>query len=323
LHKNTLKIVQITVAICLLVALIYHAGLLTEEGQTRLLTTFTGANLRVLFFAVCLGVIINMASAFKWWMLLKSRAVAVGYWRIFCYYLVGQFYNQVLPTSVGGDVVRSYELGKYTGNKAEALASVFVERYTGVLVLLLVAGLAVLIQLSRFNNAFIIASLVAFSIGLGLIAWLIFDLRVYLWIKQQVLARLPSMESVFDKIDKLLDSIADYRQNPLAIFVAFANSFVFYFLAVINVYVTALVFQADVSFADMLIATPIIMLLMNLPISLGNLFLMEASYTGILAIMGYSPALGLSVAVTMRLKSLFDGMLGGVLHPFFVTKRHQ
>ena len=130
-------------------------------------------------------------------------------------------------------------------------------------------------------------------------------------------------QTVFEKIDKLLDSIADYRHNPMAILVAFANSFVFYFLAVINVYVTALVFQADVSFADMLIATPIIMLLMNLPISLGNLFLMEASYTGILAMMGYSPALGLSVAVTMRLKSLFDGMLGGVLHPFFVTKRHQ
>ena len=90
-----------------------------------------------------------------------------------------------------------------------------------------------------------------------------------------------------------------------------------------NVYVTALVFDTNVAFLAMLIAIPIIMLLMNLPISLGNLFLMEASYTGIFALMGYEPALGLSVALTMRMKSLFDGLLGGVLHPFFVTKRYQ
>lgn len=303
--------------------LVHQAGLFTESGRKLLWDTLAGADLKLLALSVFVGVLINMVSAYKWWLLIRSQQIMAGYWRTFSYYLVGQFYNQVLPTSVGGDVVRSYELGKFSKRQADSLASVFVERYTGVLVLLLLAGAAVLAQLSRFNSIYIIVSLSAFSIGLALIAWLVIDLRAYHRIRQLLVGLVPKTERLLLKVDKLLDSILAYRKTRSAIAIAFANSFLFYLVAVINVYVTASVFQSDVSFIDILVATPIIMLLMNLPISFGNLFLMEASYTGILALMGYSPALGLSVAFTMRLKSLFDGLMGGVLHPFFVTQKHE
>ncbi len=323
MNKSVIKLLQIVVAFALLSLLVYQTGLFTEEGRAKLLDTLAGANLVMLLLCVLVGVLINMVSAFKWWMLTRSQQIGAGYWRIFSYYLVGQFYNQVLPTSVGGDVVRSYELGKFSGRQADSLASVFVERYTGILVLLLIAGVAVLAQLSRFSSAYIFVSLAAFTIGLSAIAWLVFDLRAYHSVRSFFTRLQPKTEVLFLKLDKLLESIVAYRKSPKVLAVAFINSFLFYFMAVLNVYVTAMVFQVDVAFTDMLLATPIIMLLMNLPISLGNLFLMEASYTGILALMGYSPALGLSVAFTMRLKSLLDGLMGGVLHPFFVTQKHE
>ena len=323
MNKSFVKVAQVIVAIALLILLISQTGLLTPEGRRTLLETLSGADLKWLFISVLVGVLINMVSAFKWWMITNSRSLGAGYFRIFSYYLVGQFYNQVLPTSVGGDVVRSYELGRFSGRQADSLASVFVERYTGILVLLLIAGVAVLAQLSRFNSAYIFVSLVAFTVGLSLIAWLVFDLRAYGVVRNAVVNRFSKATAIFEKVDKLLESIASYRKTPKVIAAAFANSFLFYFVAVVNVWVTARVFQVDVSFADMVLATPVIMLLMNLPISIGNLFLMEASYTGILALMGYPPALGLSVAFTMRLKSLFDGLMGGVLHPFFVTQKHE
>lgn len=314
---------QICIAFALLGLLIYHAGLFSVAGRKTLLDTLANANPWMLMLSLLVSVLINMVSALKWWLLIRSQQIVAGYWRIFCYYVVGQFYNQVLPTSVGGDVVRSYELGRYSGRHADSLASVFVERYTGVLVLLLIAAAAVLAQLSRFDSVYIYLSLAAFSAGLAFIAWLVLDLRAYGWLRDLLTSKVSKLESLFLKIDKLLASISAYRQSKTALLVAFANSFLFYFVAVVNVYVTALVFQADVSFVDMLLATPVIMLLMNLPISLGNLVLMEASYTGVLALMGYSPALGLSVALTMRMKSLIDGIVGGALHPFFVTKKHE
>ena len=104
---------------------------------------------------------------------------------------------------------------------------------------------------------------------------------------------------------------------------AFVNSVFFYLAAVINVLITAMVFNVEVSFVDMLIATPIIMVIMNLPISFGNIGLMEFAYTNVFLLMGYGPELGLSVAVLMRLKSFVDGALGGILHPIFVTQKHE
>lgn len=326
-NKSTLKpqifkIIQILVTIGLLALVFYQVGLFSEQGRKGFIDLIKGADLAWLVLSILVGVLINMSSALKWYMLTRARGMAAGYWRIFSYYLIGQFYNLILPTSVGGDVVRSYELGKFSGKQADSLASVFVERYTGVLVLLLLSGVAVLSRLAVFNVDFVIVSLLAFTVILGFIAWMVFDTRLYQWFRSLLTQRFSLTEKLFTKIDKLLLSIDIYKRDRSAIIWAFINSFVFYFIAVINVYVTARVFQLEVDFVDMLVATPIIMLIMNIPLSVGNLGLMEFAYINVFQLMGYSPALGLSVAILMRLKSLFDGAMGGLLHPIFVTKQH-
>lgn len=301
----------------------YQVGLFNAAGREQFLQTLEGANLTFLWLSIGVGVLINMCSAFKWWMLVRSQGVMAGYWRIFAYYLVGQFYNLFLPTSVGGDVVRSYELGKFSGRQADSLASVFVERYTGVLTLLALSGFAVLSQLSRFSVDFVIVSLIVFAAGLGFIAWMLFDARLYNLCKTKFIAWFPFSVGLFDKLDKLLASIERFRSMPSSIAWAFANSLLFYIVAVLNVWVTALVFQWDVALLDIAIATPIIMLIMNIPLSIGNLGLMEFAYSSVFVLMGYSPALGLSVAILMRLKSLIDGAMGAALAPLFVTQKHE
>ncbi len=323
MNKRLFKLLQIVVTITLLGVVFYQAGLLSTEGQQRFIALLKNASLPLLILSVLVGVLINLVSAFKWFLLTQSQSLGAGYWRIFAYYLVGQFYNIFLPTSVGGDVVRSYELGKFSGRQADSLASVFVERYTGVLTLLLVAAAAVLSQLSRFNQGFVIVSLTMFALGLGLIGWLVIDKRPYNAVRAALLRKAPISAKVFAKLDTLVGSIDHYRAQPITIIVAFANSLLFYLVAALNVYVTALVFNADVRLVDMLIATPIIMLLMNIPLSLGNIGLMEFAYTSIFLAMGYGAELGAAVAILMRLKSLFDGALGGVLHPIFVTQKHE
>ena len=303
--------------------MLYLADLFSPAGRKLLLDTLRNADVALLVVAVLIGVVVNMVSALKWFMLTQAQNLGASYWRIFAYYLIGQFYNMFLPTSVGGDIVRSYELGKFSGRQADALASVFVERYTGVVTLLMVAGIAVLTQLSRFNQGFIIVTLVVFFLGLALIAWLIIDDRPYQSFRAMVQSSFAATEKVFTKLDKLLLSIVVYKNQPSTLVVAFVNSVVFYFFAVINVYITALVFSPEIVFLDILIATPIIMLIMNLPISIGNIGLMEVGYVTVLELMGYGAELGVAIMFLMRFKSIFDAALGGILHPNFVTKKHE
>lgn len=318
MSKSIIRLIQATLSVVLLVFVAWQAELFSPAGRGQFLALLADANLLFLTGAVAIGVVVNMSSSLKWWMLSRVRNLQAGYWRIFSYYLIGQFYNLFLPTSVGGDVVRSYQLGKHTGRQADAMASVFVERYTGILVLLLLSGLAVLSQLAVFSNTLVLVSLVFFSVALLLMAWMIFDPRVYNYSRDLCLRIAPVSGVVFTKLDKLLASIQIYKEHPSAIVWAFINSLVFYFLAVVNVYITARVFEFNVSFGDMLIATPIIMLVMNLPVSIGNVGLMEVGYQSVFVLFGYSPALGVAVALLMRLKSLVDGAMGGVLQAVFV-----
>ena len=319
MSNSLVKLIQILISITLLITVAWWVGLFTAEGQQQFVELIANADPLFLAASIAIGVVVNMSSSLKWWMLARARALNAGYWRVFSYYVVGQFYNLFLPTSVGGDVVRSYELGKFTGRQADALASVFVERYTGVLMLLALAGIAVLSQLSVFNTDYVWISLAFFTLVLGFIAWMIFDPRLYHWFRDRMIGLVPKTARLFAKLDRLLESVQVYGQHRSALFWAFVNSLVFYFLAVVNVYLTARVFAIDVEFWHMLAATPIIMLIMNFPFSLGNWGLMEAAYLGVFQLMGYPPSLGLSVALLMRVKSLIDGAMGGVLHPLFVT----
>src|SRR5262249_49915989 len=58
------------------------------------------------------------------------------------YYFIGMFWNLVLPTSVGGDVVRGWCLAGKTGRRGAAYLSVFADRLNGLCMLVALACLA-------------------------------------------------------------------------------------------------------------------------------------------------------------------------------------
>lgn len=73
-------------------------------------------------------------SAWKWGLILWRRGIRARLSVLVRLYFVGLFFNNLLPTAVGGDVVRGWALGKETGRMPEAAASVVSER--------LIAGVA-------------------------------------------------------------------------------------------------------------------------------------------------------------------------------------
>lgn len=83
-------------------------------------------------------------SSYRWQVLLRAHGIYVPVNRLFSFYLVGMFFNNFLPTSIGGDVVKGYDLYRHSGRGKEAITTVLLERYTG-LVALIIIGLAALL----------------------------------------------------------------------------------------------------------------------------------------------------------------------------------
>ena len=55
-------------------------------------------------------------------------------------YFIGAFFNNFLPTSIGGDFYKAYKLGSVISDHSKAFASTFMERFSGVLVLGILAS---------------------------------------------------------------------------------------------------------------------------------------------------------------------------------------
>jgi glycosyltransferase 2 family protein len=76
-----------------------------------------------------------LLSALRWQKVLDALEIRAGLPRLMSHYLAGQFVSNVLPTTIGGDVLRVSRLSRDTGESPGTFASVVLERMTGWLVL--------------------------------------------------------------------------------------------------------------------------------------------------------------------------------------------
>ncbi len=312
-RKKILFFFKLLASLALLAFVVWKTGLNSSTGRADLARTLTCVN--PLYFALSLlcGVLLTTISSWKWQVLLRSKDIEVSLLRLISIYFIGRFFNLFLPTSMGGDVVRVWELGRHSGDHSEALASVFVERLSGMVTLALVALVAVFSGLHSYDLPILTASLLFLAILILFTLWLILDVRL-LGFLSRITGRFALTAKVFAKLTRIQQAIREYKDRPLVLVQVFAVSCLFYFTAVVNVWVSSRAFFPDVTFSSMLLAVPAIMLVMNLPVSIGGLGLMEAAYALLFPLFGYTPALALSTALLMRFKTIVYGGVGGILH---------
>jgi len=313
-RRRLWQAVRIVVTLGLIAFVVFQAGLDDREGRAEFGRILAGVDPFYLVLSFAVSVLMNAVSSWKWHILVASRRLEAGYMRLFALYYVGKFFNLFLPTGMGGDVARVYELGRITGTNTESLASVFLERFTGMITLTVVSAVAVLVSVQHHDLPIITYSLLLCVLITAVVIWLILDERPLKFFSALVSRRLSSLARPLDAIVRTHRAIRAYKDDRATLWRAFAVSLVFYFLAVVNVWVSALAFSDEVSFLTILVAVPAIMLILNLPVSIGGLGLMEAAYAIIFTAFGYSSALALSTALLIRLKTLVDGLIGGIAY---------
>ncbi len=308
-------ILRLLMTALLLLYVLYKVGLFDAEGRANFFALIGSVSIPIFFLSLAVSQLLNLSSGFKWYLLLRSRGIKVSFFRAWGLYMVGICFSLALPTSMGGDLIRIHELSRFTGKRAEAAASVFVERFSGMVVLFFFTVIAVFMQRQLLSVTWMVISLIIAIAASVAVIWIIVDERPYSFVKTWLQRRMPFLTGILGKFDKLHQAVLEYRDDRLALVIALLNTFVFYLLAVVNVYVTARAFSPEIGFAELLVAVPLIMFIMNLPISIGGIGLMEFAFIFIFDISGYTSALALSTALLMRFKSFVDAGVGGLLYP--------
>ena len=110
----------------------------------------TLADHNLLIFAFILQFFSTVLAAFRWRLMMRALHYEQGSSFFLKSYLKASFFNQALPTSIGGDAVRAIDLSQTGYSKKESVYSVLVDRLIGVFGLLLLNLLAIATGSERF-----------------------------------------------------------------------------------------------------------------------------------------------------------------------------
>src|SRR5712671_892257 len=84
-----------------------------------------------------------VVTVWRWWLLLDAQEVVISYRAVLASMSVALFFNNFLPSNIGGDVVRIADTAKVARSKTLAATVVLADRAMGMMGLILIAATGV------------------------------------------------------------------------------------------------------------------------------------------------------------------------------------
>jgi glycosyltransferase 2 family protein len=282
-------------------------------------TTMGGADLRLLLLGLALILPVFPVQAARWWLLMRCRGMHVPYARAFRLTMVGLFFNFCMPGMTGGDVVKAYYAAKGSGARGIAVMSVIFDRITGLLGLVLLAGIAGLVMLWRGGLEPDVRGLVT---TVTLLIWLGFAgalvAPVFFFSRNvrsavgldRLFARLGP-EHILVRID---DTAAAYRNHKRVILTAVLVSLPVHFCQALATTLAGWALGMELPIELMLTVLPVVFLAGSVPLTYQGLGVMEALAVAMLLPSEYADANQLvSMLVLIRLFLIVYALIGAAL----------
>ncbi len=255
----------------------------------------------------------QMLSSFRWQLLSRVLGFRGSFGRFVGMYHIGMFFNLLLPTSVGGDVVRAWYLAGLRregtgGQRTLAVLSVFIDRLNGLVLLVLLAGAGVL--LSPVPLPTWVQATVAVAVA-GLVGGLAFLLAgSYLfdgWMRRDPARPLNRYVAALGRI---LIATRLYLRHPGMLLIASLLSLAVQVLGIVMVWCVGLGLGLEVPLICYGVVVPLTALLTLLPISLNGMGLREAGFVVLMAPLGVATATAATLGFLQFLAAAACSLLG-------------
>jgi uncharacterized membrane protein YbhN (UPF0104 family) len=249
--------------------------------------------------AVVLLVLAQVISAKRWQLFAHAMRFERTLGQYTAYYFIGSYFNLLLPTSVGGDVMRVWYLNADSGRKMAALASVFLERVNGLLVLIALACFGALcspVTLQWWIHALVWGIAGCAVLGIAASPFT----RHVKWLPQQRREQLQTMHSLM--------------YMPRLVANATGLSILVQGLGVVSVWCVGMSLGLEVPIAYYCILGPMVSLLTLLPISVNGMGVREFGTFLFLAQLGVDESTSNTLAFLWFAVSVTVSLLGGAVY---------
>ena len=295
----------------LLIAAALLLFLFHEVDGARVWQTIKQASLPLLAAALIMQLLSQTVAAWRWKLIMERLGFGHGLPFYLRSYFKGALFNQVLPTSIGGDAYRVAEVHAHGAPLKEAFYAIFIDRIMGLVGLVLLNILAVAWAPKTLFPTVLLYTLITITLvalaGFFALLWLHRASVLRRWTPTRLLAELSER---FHRV---------YRQ-PRDMAVQVSLSLLTHLLGMFAVFGIGHAVGINEAIGLYLALTPPAILLTILPITFAGWGVREGALIALFKLIGTPEAQALAMSLLYGMILIFAALPGVY---FYLTSRHR
>lgn len=267
-------------------------------------TTLIGIDPKLVVFALMLQICSTFIASYRWFLIMRTLQFGQDFSFYLQSYFKGTFFNQGLPTSIGGDAFRVIDVARLGFRKREAFYGVFIDRIVGLLGLLLLNALASFMGPAWLPSSVFVA--INSVVVLAILSMLVLT-QLY---KVSALEHYVTLKPLAELSRRLVTVYQNRQQATIQLVL----SVVIHLLAIMSIYFLGKGVGLTDSLVTFLLIVPPVILLTLIPISLAGWGVREGALIGLFALVGADQVKVLSMSVLYGMVMLVSSLLGLVFY---------
>ena len=299
---------KITVLLKVAISLGLIVFLINQVNFKEIIIIMKDVDLAMIIYALIFIIVQVFIATIRWRLVLQCQKINLDYKNILQILWVGLFFNQAMPSSVGGDVIRGYYLKKQGITLGSATLGVLMDRLFGMmgLVILVLAATPLLFDLVSDPIA---------RTGVLFIALSVFLVLLFIFFTDKLPGNFSHLKLIRGFYSLSIDGrrcLSKGVNGPLIL----AISILIHLLSIVVVMIIAIGLGINVEFVGFFLMIPLVTLIMVVPISIAGWGVREGVMVVGFGYLGVAPELALSLSILYGLSVLIVALPGGIVWMF-------
>jgi glycosyltransferase 2 family protein len=299
--SSIISISKIVISLATVVILLYLANIPVLKSMLF--------SLNIKTICICTLLIFMMQAANTLKLLIVMSGAGVNFRYLLKTNLIATFFANVVPSSIGKDIIRMVYLGKSGTLRENAAAAISLDRVSGLFTQLLFLISAALwgLQYNINLNSFIILAFVIILL-VSALSYITFVFRAQI----KTLFSKMNISKIFD-FNELYNIIKQFISSPSKLIHLSMTSIVYQALIIYNIVMLTHAFGGSIKFYQAAIVSSAITLAALIPASLAGWGIVEGAYMLLYSIISQQKETGLAVSISIRFLLLVPSFIGLIL----------
>lgn len=306
--------VRMIISAGLLIYLLYYVGIQAIVDEFNNILANSG--FVYILYALLIELFAVVIMSVRWQVLLRGYGFKTKWKNLFGYYLIGMFFNNFLPSTIGGDVIRVFKVVDDVQNKSSALASIIIERLMGVAATLFLAFISLLILWQEFQNPQLLYVSGCFFLVIVLFFFILIRNRPFKYLIR--IFDTITWYNIGDKFKRVFEAIHFFQKRRRILGYAFIYSLFSQSGIVLMNYALARALKIEISLAYLFLVVMVTFIITILP-SINGIGIREFGFISLLSRAGVSNATALSLSFLNLIIPMIISLAGAIL--FVIQKR--